>query len=212
MHIISEKLKAHYRETFKNNGPNAKGVDWGAEDEVNLRYDRMIRVIDHTNSAASSDHSVLDVGCGYGGLRTYMNQNDLQVKYTGIDVVEEMIDCAKGLHKDCEFITGDILDIEDEECYDFVVCNGILTQKLDAGIKQTDEFAQVLIKKMFGLSKKGIAVNTMKTKVNFMAPNLYYRNPVELLAWCMNEVTDRVILDHAYPLYEYTIYLYKDSV
>jgi hypothetical protein len=52
----------------------------------------------------------------------------------------------------------------------------------------------------------------MTSYVNYQASNLYYRNPAELLAWCMSQLTSKVRLDHAYPLYEYTVYLYRDSV
>ena len=51
----------------------------------------------------------------------------------------------------------------------------------------------------------------MTTHVNYQADNLYYRNPAELLAWCMSELTPRVRLDHAYPLWEYTLYLHRDG-
>ncbi len=50
----------------------------------------------------------------------------------------------------------------------------------------------------------------MTTKVNFFANNLYYRNPAEMLSWCLAEITPRLRIDHAYPpLYEYTVYLYR---
>lgn len=49
----------------------------------------------------------------------------------------------------------------------------------------------------------------MTTKVNYMVENQYYRNPVELFAYCLAEITNKVRIDHAYPLYEYTVYLYR---
>jgi hypothetical protein len=51
----------------------------------------------------------------------------------------------------------------------------------------------------------------MTSKVNFYANNLYYRNPSEMLAWCQMEITPFVKLNHAYPLYEYTVYLYREQ-
>jgi hypothetical protein len=74
-----------------------------------------------------------------------------------------------------------------------------------------DVFLRCLVAKMFGQCRIGIAFNVMTTHVNFMAPNLYYRNPSELLAWCMTELTTKIKMDHAYPLFEYTLYLYKEN-
>lgn len=97
------------------------------------------------------------------------------------------------------------------EKFDYVVCNGILTQKLDSSIFEMDKYAKKIVKKMYELCEIGIAFNLMTTHVNYFASNLFYRNPIELLAWCMTEITPKVRLDHAYPLFEYTIYLYREN-
>jgi SAM-dependent methyltransferase len=154
--------------------------------------------------------SLLDVGCGYGGLFLYLSELGRPVNYTGIDVCDNMIAYAREHFSDATFLCEDIFNLPDEPQYDYVVCNGILTQKLALGIQEMDAFTHRLIKKMFTLCRKGVAFNVMTTKVNFMVDNLYYRNPVELLAYCMTELTGKVRLDHAYRLYEYTMYLYKE--
>jgi len=30
--------------------------------------------------------------------------------------------------------------------------------------------------------------------------------------WCLNEITPHLKLDHSYPLYEYTMYMYRNAV
>jgi SAM-dependent methyltransferase len=155
--------------------------------------------------------SLLDVGCGYGGLYEHSLDQSVQLDYCGIDVAEEMIGHAQRSLPKARFICADALQWEPAQPFDYVVCSGILTQKLEASIKAMDRYAQLLIKRMFSFARRGIAFNVMTTRVNFMVNNLYYRNPTELLAWCMTEVSDRIRLDHSYPLYEYTIYLYHDA-
>jgi hypothetical protein len=122
-----------------------------------------------------------------------------------------MIASAREKYVDAEWLVGDILNIEGSRKFDYVVCNGILTQKLEASIREMDEYLKHLVTRMFELCRVGVAFNVMTTYVNFTAPNLYYRNPAELLAWCMSQLTPRVRLDHAYPLYEYTVYLYRED-
>ncbi|MEW5788391.1 MAG: class I SAM-dependent methyltransferase [Pseudomonadota bacterium] len=155
--------------------------------------------------------SLLDVGCGYGSLLDLIHERRMSVDYHGIDLCEPMIQAAREKFPNARWSTGDILKLDATENYDYVVCNGILTQKLDASIRQMDEYAKALVTKMFSLCNIGIAFNTMTTHVNFMAQNLYYRNPVELLAWCMTELTPRIRMDHAYPMFEYTLYLYRED-
>ena len=153
--------------------------------------------------------SLLAVGCGYGGLYDHLIARKVAVDYTGIDAVAAMIDTARERHPDARFILGDILEWNAAGQYDYVVSNGILTQKLDVPGAEMDEYASLLIRRMFSLCGRGIAFNVMTTKVNYFANNLYYRNPAELFAWCMTELTRHIRIDHAYPLYEYTMYLYR---
>lgn len=210
MNTITQTLCDHYSHCFKTFGATAKGVDWGNVKDLETRYNKMLSVMNHGPERNNTlQVKILDVGCGYGGLFHYASSNRISINYTGIDVVPEMIDYASNNTPDAKFIAGDFFDLDSSEFYDYVVCNGILTQKLSASIKETDLFARELISKMFDHCTKGIAFNIMTTHVNFMVDNLYYRNPVELFAYCITTLTDKIIIDHAYGLYEYTIYLYK---
>ena len=204
---ITESLRDHYQRAFRAHGATAKGVDWGekAADLV-LRYDKMAAVI---SASTPGPVSLLDVGCGYGGLLDHLLTRTMAVDYAGIDVVADMIEAARARHPKTRFMLGDILATNDLGQFDYVVCNGILTQKLDIPAAEMDAFASLLIRRMFSVCRIGIAFNVMTTKVNYFANNLYYRNPAELFAWCLTEFTRHIRIDHAYPLYEYTMYLYR---
>lgn len=208
MDPISEALGRHYAETFERHGPTSLGVDWGADaSRTSLRYDKMLAVLPRDFAPTTS---LLDVGCGYGGLLTHAARKGLAFQYTGIDVAENMIGWATTNVPEARFVHGDILIHDFGETFDYVICNGILTQKLQAPGLEMDRYAARLIRRLFELCRNGIAFNVMTTKVNHFANNLYYRNPAELLSWCLSEVTPYLRLDHAYPLYEYTMYLYRE--
>ena len=210
MHKVSSRLRGHYSETFAKYGPNSAGVDWGDDRlKAALRYKNMLAVI---KPEQPKKPKLLDVGCGYGGLLQYAHQEGIALDYLGIDVSQNMVDWANdNLGHDACFTVGDVLEIEQEQAFDYVVCNGILTQKLDIPRQEMDEFAKRLIHKMFNLSEVGVAFNIMTDKVNFFSDKLYYRNPSELLSWCMTELTAHIRLDHSYPLYEFTVYLYQSA-
>jgi SAM-dependent methyltransferase len=185
-------------------------VDWGSdESKLLLRYDKMLSVVDRV---AGNKRSLLDVGCGYGGLQSYANNKNIDLDYTGIDVAGNMIEWAVANVPSGNFIQGDILDYKFDRQFDYVVCNGILTQKLETAGREMDQFAAQLIRRMFSLCTIGIAFNVMTTKVNYFSNNLYYRNPAELFSWCLSEISPHLKLDHSYPLYEYTIYIYRIPV
>lgn len=204
-------LKEHYSNKFRQYGAQPKGVDWGPDPSDHcLRLDRMLAVTE-LGRQPHARHSILDVGCGYGSLLDLMKQRSLDFSYTGIDLCEEMIETARTKHPAEEWIVDNILNMDESRRFDYVVCNGLLTQKLQAKISTMDRFLVTLVTKMFDLCNIGVAFNVMSTHVNHTVENLYYRNPAELIAWCMSQLTPRIRLDHAYPLFEYTIYLYRQD-
>jgi len=210
MDEVSKALKDHYESAFKLHGPTSMGVDWGPMDEnVKLRYEKMLALL--PESGLSPTTTVLDVGCGFGGLLGYARAKGLKFSYAGVDVAENMIQWATREYPEGDFLVGDIFDIDLKKKYSYVVCNGILTQKLSTPGLVMDEYAHRLIRRLYDLCLEGIAFNVMTTKVNHFANNLYYRNPAELLSWSMSEITRHVKIDHAYPLFEYTIYLYREG-
>jgi SAM-dependent methyltransferase len=206
---IIDAYRAHYAASFARHGATSRGVDWGEQSDVDLRYAKMLEVIE-PHCATGKPVRVLDVGCGYGGLLDYVKSRRIVVDYIGIDLVPEMIEHARERHPDALFTVGDILSSNDPLDVDYAICNGILTLKLESSILDMDRFARRLICKMFSIVRRGIAFNLMSTHVNFSVPNLYYKSPVEILAFC-GELSRRFRLDHAYPLYEYTAYVYRDE-
>ena len=205
-------MKTHYSKKFSEFGATSRGVDWGREEDVRRRYEKMLSVIGKEFVEANKPVTLLDVGCGYGGLLGYAQETKptLTMQYAGIDVAANMIAWAKEHFEQIEFIEGDFLQFDfDDRIFDFIVCNGILTQKLDTSLMDMDRFAKKLIRKMFDSCRVGIAFNVMTSYVNFYAPNLYYKHPSEMLSYCLSEISQRVVLDHSYGLYEYTLCIYK---
>jgi SAM-dependent methyltransferase len=161
--------------------------------------------------ASSILPTLLDVGCGYAGLLNYSSSKGFPIKYTGIDIAANMLNHARKEFPSHCFIEDDILTGDLKETYDYIVCNGILTQKLTASDADMEEFLKKLIDKMFALCKVGVAFNVMTDHVNFRVDNLFYKNPGDLLAHCLANVTRHIKIDHSYPMYEYTVYLYKEG-
>jgi SAM-dependent methyltransferase len=206
---ISKKLGDHYGGKFAQHGPTSEGVDWGSDPaDHRLRLDRMLAVLD---LGIQANPSILDVGCGFGSLMDLITERGLSLEYSGIDMSELMINSAKARHNNVDWFVGDALKIEGNRIFDYVVCNGVFTQKLETSIKAMDLYLYSLVTRMFELCRIGIAFNVMTTHVNFMASNLFYKNPVELMGWCLSALTSKIRLDHAYPMYEYTIYLYRED-
>lgn len=217
MDQITKTLQSYYAGTFAEHGATARGVDWGNEQELLVRYDKMLAVLCKDFVELPATPTLLDVGCGWGGLLRRAQSLNINLKYSGIDVVNSMVEFGRQEFPGAEFICSDVFDMNDVQ-YDFVACNAILTQKLSVNIPEMERFAKKLILKMFELCRHGIVFNMMSTRVNFMVNNLFYQNPTEILSWLLSEVSPRVRLDHGYSslangrgkFFDFTVYAYKD--
>ncbi|MBA3465664.1 MAG: class I SAM-dependent methyltransferase [Deltaproteobacteria bacterium] len=218
MDKITTAFKEHHSKLFEEHGATPLGVDWKDERELLFRYSKMLAVLDKDFLDGDRVPTLLDVGCGYGGLLTWATEQGIQLDYTGIDIVESMVASGRERHPSSRFIAGDVLELDASQRYDFVVCNGTLTQKLAASSIDMEAFARKLVRRMFDLANHGIAWNLMSNRVNFTVANLYYTSPTEWLAWCLGELSPRVRIDHGYSslangrgkYYDYTLYVYKD--
>jgi SAM-dependent methyltransferase len=210
MENVTATLHDYYARCFAEHGASPRGVDWQNWQTLALHYDKMLTVIEPER--ATGRVSLLDVGCGFGGLLDRAKSKGIALDYTGIDIVPQMIDHGQKRHADASFATASIFEFDPGgRSFDYVVCNGVLTEKLDVSIQVFDQFVRRVVRRMFDLAERGIAFNLMTTQVNFTAPNLFYKNPLEMIAFCTAELSSKYMVDHAYPHYDYTMYVYRDA-
>lgn len=207
MQGISEAFSDHYAKKLEQHGPTAAGVDWNKEETANLTYHYALKLI--RPEYVRNRIMVLDVGCGYGGLLSYAKQHGFDMDYTGIDIVPEMTKHGAILHPDAKFIAGDFLKVVDLGRFDYVVCNGAMTIKLKASVLDMHRYADAMSRKMYEAAQTGLSFNLITNRVNFQVENSYYRSPVETLAFCLSELSDRVIIDYDHPRYQFWTYVYR---
>lgn len=207
MEPVSDTLKTHYAKCFAEHGATARGVDWHNTESLTVHYDKMLAVIDP--DARTKRPSLLDVGCGWGGLFSHAKGRSIDLDYTGIDIVPDMVAHGSSILSDAHFVNANIFEYKPARRFDYVVANGALTEKLDVSHMEFDQYARRMIRRMFELADIGIAFNVMTTYVNFFAPNLYYKSPVEMIAFCAAELSSKFRVDHAYQHYDYTMYVYR---
>ena len=207
---LGAKMNRYYSDKFSTYGRNSQGVDWG-NDEVahQLRQLQMLKVFEFAR-LDKEEKSLLDVGCGYGHLADLVCDHRGEVTYTGIDVCDEMIASASKHHPDLEWIEGDFFRHEwGGRRFDYVVCNGIFTQKLDIQEDEMHRYLREFLTVAFELCRVGVAWNVMSTHVNYQAENLFYLAPSKIVEWIASELTTQFVIHHAYKDYEFTVYMYK---
>jgi trans-aconitate methyltransferase len=151
-----------------------------------------------------SGASVCDVGCGFGDLIDYLRDRFEQFEYTGIDLSPSLVEKGRKIHPGYDLRCADILQEGFNEPFDYFLLSGALNFRVENNWKLTTDILTLL----FGLAKKGVAANFLSTYVNFQKPHNYHHDPEQVFAFG-HSLTKWIALRHDYPLWEFTIYLYK---
>jgi SAM-dependent methyltransferase len=192
-----------YEERLSRLGLSVQTVGWGSKDSQVLRFQVLCRNIN------LSGKRVLDVGCGLGDFVPYLDAAGFaDVSYTGIDISAKLVAEARRLHgKDGRlFVAGDLLaDDMDLGRFDFVVCSGALSLRIADNVG----LARAMIRKMYSICDGAVAVNFLSTYVDYQLEKDFHYGP-EAMFSISRQIARRVNLYHDYPLYEFTIQLFRD--
>ena len=97
-----DRIRRHYEPRIGGNLPHHQVLDWASAESQLARFQIFAR------NVALADKSLLDVGCGLGDLLTYLASLGLRVRYTGVDLLEKMVQAAQRNHPGHDFVRGDI--------------------------------------------------------------------------------------------------------
>lgn len=203
-------LSEFYEQCYEKYGAVPQGVDWPNHHDLSKRFNIMLDVFAH--EAMNSTINLLDLGCGYGELVNYLATIHLNKKilYTGMDISKKFVEAARQQHPDHDFLEYDILKNPlPPESYDYVIMNGLLTEKRNLFWHEMVSFAQQMIQEAFKLCRKGIAFNVMSYHVDWCQPHLFYWSFDEMASFVFKHCTRHMVLRNDYGLYEYTVYAYK---
>jgi SAM-dependent methyltransferase len=202
------KIVEHYENCLAQYGDTPRGVDWTKEAEVDVRYQVMLEVIRRSDAGAVG---LLDFGCGTSHLYEYILRNNLNgIEYSGLDLSEKFIEVSKNKFPNIHYYQADIIKNPDAvPVFDYIVMNGVLTEKRELDFEEMWEYAQTLLASVFEKARRGVAFNVMAKTVDWERDDLFHL-PMDLLAsFLVKKLSRNFVIRSDYGLYEYTTYLYR---
>jgi trans-aconitate methyltransferase len=187
-----------YADRVAEMGYDVRSLGWKSVEDQLLRF----KVLADISQLAGD--VVCDVGCGFGDLLPYLRERFGSVGYLGVDISEELLAVARTRHPDVRFLFADVLAESYGEKADWYLLSGALNYKLADNLR----FTERMLERMLSLATKGVAANFLSTYVNYQHPRNYHHDPADVLR-IAKRLTPKVALRHDYPLWEFTIYLYK---
>lgn len=206
-----EKAFAQYKRYFRDkiavHGPVPQGVDYNGPEAQVLRFEQLIKVIE-----PAPRFEIIDFGCGYGGLLTFLQAKGWDFMYHGYDMLEQMVGVARVTHAgapNADFTTS---AAELRPC-DYVLAGAIFNNKFDAPADAWREYSMHVLRQMSQLCTKGLAFNMLSrySDADRVAarPDLYFADPLFYFDYCKTALAPDVALLHDYGLHDFTILVRK---
>lgn len=191
------RLLEFYQTALEKHGPySPKALHWITQGDQERRFAALAQI------ANLSGCSILDVGCGVGDLYYFLLKKFSNFKYTGIDIVPDMIFEAAQKYPNVEFLTADIFSIEKN--FDYVLCSGALTYHVSGG----RQFYYDMIAHMFYLANKGVAFNMLDAELHTTDRDYLSYRWSEVREVCQ-QLTGNYKIVTGYEPGDFTVWLYK---
>lgn len=198
-----DKVVAYFQNHVKEKGFGAEGMDWKNADTQKLRFEVINRYIDFTNKP-----SVLDVGCGAGAYYEYTKSAGHSIDYIGLDIVPEMVEHVKTRFPEVGTFLGSLFEYNEK--HDYVIASGTFNARLDSVDGDWKEYVFRSLSRMMELCNHSVVLNFMSPYVDYTYDRLYYPTFDDLCRFIIDNFGRDFIIDHDYPLYEFTIAIRKN--
>jgi Methyltransferase domain len=200
-----DRVAAYFTEALQTHGATAQGVGWRDQESQELRFSKLIQI-----TRGSKKGRLVEVGCGWGALALWAAREGFDFEYIGYDISTEMISAARS---NCQGLTKASFELGAGPFApaDWIVASGIFNVRLDtpdaAWRKQVDDTIDAMARS----ARLGFAINFLTgfSDEGRKEAYLYYPYPGEMLDSIMSRHGRTTIIMHDYPLYEFTILVYK---
>lgn len=205
------EIGTHYAECLRKHGDSHFGVDWPTQEGAVRRYDVMIEFISQRKPAYPV--KILDFGCGLSGLwdRIVELGIDSGFQYTGLDINQEYVDLSRRKFPRNKYLCADILaeDIPDIGQYDYVLLNGLFTQKISLSHEEMLHFLESVLAKIFAHTRVALQFNCMSPLVDYKKDGAFHLDLDSLSRLLVAKLSRSFVIRHDVFPYEFFCAVYK---
>ncbi|HTC21104.1 MAG TPA: class I SAM-dependent methyltransferase [bacterium] len=174
-------------------------VGWRTRQNQELRFRTLSGIGDLQNK------KILDLGCGLGCFYGFLKDRGWQGEYTGIDILDMMVQAARKRFPDARFEKRDILRRPPSEKWDYVFVNGVFNHK----VKDNWAWIDQMVRQSLESAREGMAFSLLNLEVGWLDSDLFYAHPRELEERARQWSGGKYKLFKGYLPEDMTVYLYK---
>ena len=202
MNDPGSKMIKTYKEQYKKHGysPASLGCPKGRQ---NLRFELLSKYL--------KKGTLLDFGCGFGDLASFLRKGNFDVNYNGCDVVSDFIEVARKNNPE-DFFVKTKVDSKLNEEYDYIIASGVFNFLYTKNPKDHKEFVFSTINELFSKTiKKVLSVDFLSPAVDFVSKDAYHQEFKELIDFILTNLSRRFEINHTYMPYEYCVHIFKND-
>ena len=204
---LSLKQAEYYGSLYEKHGVGVDAVASGRQAYKNLRYEKLSRLFSQETRC-----SVHDVGFGLGHFHEYLkNRFPEKIEYSGSEVTPQFVEHCRRAYPDSKFFSRDLSQRAFPERYDYLVFGGTFYHPAEADPAEFETFMRSMLLNGFASASKGIAFNLITSFVETRYPSLFYPDICQVIQFVAKELSRFFTIDHATPLYEYTVCVYREG-
>lgn len=188
----------------------ARQVGWRDRKAQHARFEQFVRALRHP---AEARFGVADVGCGLGDLLPFLRMKGYSgFRYTGYDILPEMVAAATAGHRDPAASFERIESGREIRETDYCFASGIFNARGGRSDEIWWEHVRTCIGEMAEKTACSAAFNMLSSYSDEEKrdASLYYADPLRVFDWCKREITPDVALLHDYGQWDFTIVLRMD--
>jgi len=184
-------IRNHYESRISPEREGFEIGDWADAESQRLRFAVL------ADNVPLDGRSLLDVGCGTGDLWDFLARRALSVDYTGVDIVDAVVEEARRRHPGVRFVCADVFSADpfDGAHFDVAFCSG--TFNLDLGNNR--EFLPAALKRLFEVSTRYVVFNLLHHRARRRYEHCVYHDPEEATALVRPFGCDTRVVDDYLP-------------
>jgi len=193
-------LEKYYHQQLHQHEAPEKRVGWKTIESQRVRFEALTWV------APMKRAKILDVGCGLGAFWGYLKEQEVPVKYTGIDLFPNVIQEAKKIYPDARFEARNLLARPyPARSFDYSFLSGVFNVK----VQDNWIYMKALLKQVLKQTKKAVAFNALNADSGLKESNRFLVTPKEIVTFGRSLGVKRAhLLDHYHHL-DLTLFLYR---
>lgn len=201
---MNKDIKNHYKKLFHKYGDSHHSAQYSSKNSQVARLKILCEIGELRNT------KILDFGCGTSTLAAYLDNLNLNVKYTGTDIVEEFLQTSRVKFPKYRF---GYYDEFRKEKFDFILIGGVFNNKIDNNF----EFFKETISMLFKNTKVGLSCNLMNHHVDYFNNDLWYVKPEDVYSFLRTlspyiTIRNDYIVKNTNVPFDFSFYIYKNPI